>query len=100
MPLDSEEIAARCDSCGFQVAKPFPSFEVADHSRCPQCGEALLEMERCDPDDLSISQLLRPGWQIDRAPRDFVCGVLEKAFRQGATGIDLRIAFTSRTRTR
>jgi hypothetical protein len=97
MPGTTEDIIATCELCGFQLARPFPSFELADDSRCPQCRHDLVPIPPPDyPDDLSLTQLLRQGWQIDQVPRDFVAGVLEKAFKQGLDSIDLRISFPNR----
>lgn len=94
--MQTSEIIAKCEQCGFRIEAPFPSFDIADESRCPQCGHDLVAMQLCHPDDLTIAELLRPGWQIDRVPRDFLSGILAKAFRQGLDSIDLRITFTNR----
>jgi hypothetical protein len=45
---------------------------------------------------ISVSQLLHPGWNMDQVPREYIQGLLEKAFAQGLTGMDVRITFTNR----
>jgi len=97
MPESADEIVAKCEHRGFELPRPFPSFEIADDPLCPECGHDLAEIHRYDyTGDIFLSDLLRAGSRLEQVPRDFVCGVLEKAFRQGLDSIDLRISFSNR----
>jgi hypothetical protein len=96
MPENVNDIIAKCEHCGFHLAKPFPSFEIADDPLCPACGHDLAKIQHYYSEDISRNDFLRAGLRLEQVPRDFVCGVLEKAFAQGLESIDLRIAFTSR----
>ena len=96
MPENDCEIVATCAKCGYQFARPFPSFEVADDSGCPQCGHDPAGIEPGGSDQIDQYRLLRPGLRLERCPSDYVVGVLEKAFMQGLEGIDLRVTFSNR----
>ena len=89
-----DEIIAKCELCGFKVSKPFPSFEIADESRCPNCGYELVGDRLPYPDDL-----LRPGLRLERVHRKVVTTVLTKASKQGLDSIDIRVKFTNRYET-
>ena len=97
MTESANEIIAKCGACGFQLLKPFSSFEIVDDPLCPQCGHALTDFDAVHVplEDLTLSHLLRSGWQIDRVPRDFVAGILEKAFMQGLASVDIRVTFNN-----
>jgi hypothetical protein len=96
MSVTAAEIVAKCEHCGFQLVKPFPSFEIADDSSCPQCGHDLAGIEPYHTDEITWYHILRPGLWLEQIPRDAVSEILEKAFRQGLDSIDLRVTFSNR----
>jgi len=97
LPSIDHEIIAKCEKCGFGLERPFPSFELADDPRCPQCHHDMMHVDNPRPlDDLSSSRLLMPGWKMNQARREYVGALVEKAFAQGLTGIDIRVTFTDR----
>ena len=96
MAVPFSETLAKCERCGYQLVKPFQSFEVADDSRCPQCGHDLAGIEPLCSDQIDLCHILQPGLRLDQCPRDFVAGVVDKAFKQGLDSIDLKITFLDR----
>ncbi len=96
MPGITDEVIAKCEKCGYQRLRPFSSFDISDDSECPQCGFDFLGLEPYCSDRIDHCGALRPGQRLEDCPRDWVVGVLEKAFNQGLESVDLRISFTNR----
>lgn len=97
MPASTDEVIAKCDLCGFHIAKPFPTFELADDPLCPQCGNGLAGNEPQQySGEIDSYHLLRAGQRLLKCRRDSVPWILKEAFIQGLDSIDLRITFTNR----